>query len=91
MHQLVLSGKIPVKEGISKYRLLGENKIYIFDRVLEEEEIADGSEPDYRVVESEGERHQFILGGNPNALRSQIEYTEFELQQKIDELEAING
>lgn len=91
MHQLVLSGKIPVKDGIIKYKLLGENEIYIFDRVLEVGESADGVEPEYRVVVNEEERHQFRLKPNPSALFKTIGYTKLEVQQKIDELGVIDG
>jgi len=62
---------------------------YNFDRNMTEEESADGSFPDFWVVEAseETQRHQLKREINPTARIFKIGYSILDVQQIINELE----
>nr|BDD47146.1 hypothetical protein 20 [Saccharospirillaceae bacterium] len=79
-----------IERGLGFLKSVGDNtQHYVFDRALGESEEPDGDEPDYRVMTDDdtGERHQFVLTDNPNALIHKLGFSETEIQQLIDTVE----
>ena len=79
------------KRGISYLNALLNTKHYVFDRTLTADEAPDGSAPDYKVIDSQGdeqnERHQFLLQENDEAQLYKMELTKTEVQNWITEIE----
>jgi len=84
-------------EGLRKQwqGLLNGRKKYVFDRVLADGEAADGSEPDYLVLEREDEasgetsRVQHRLVDDDACRMAKLGYTAAEVTAMIDELDGL--
>jgi hypothetical protein len=75
--------------------LLNGRKVYVFDRELADGEEADGSEPDYRVLEREDEetgeivRVQYKLTDDDTCRMVKLGYTSADVTAMIDELDGL--
>ncbi len=94
IQKAVQKEEIPADEAVSRLQaLIDTQDKYVFDRLLSADEVADGPEPDYRVVEDErdgiSERVQFKRIGDTDCAMSRLGYTQAEVEAKITVLEAI--
>ena len=77
--------------GLAKLRGLKTSRHkYVFDRVLADGEDPDGTEPEYRVLDSQGEsqdeRHQFKRVDDPDGRIFRLGLSESEVDQWINQL-----
>jgi hypothetical protein len=80
-----------IDKGLAFLNELLNTKIYVFDKILSTDEDPTGSEPNYKVLEDQGdnndERHQFVFTENPNANIYKVGLTVAEVQDYISQIE----
>ena len=78
-------------QGIDFLNSLLNTRNYVFNRVLGESEGPDGPEPEYKVLDGQGEagdeKHQFVLVEDPNARLHKLDLTAVEVQDWINQIE----
>jgi len=79
------------KKGLVFLNGLLNTKVYQFDKTLTATEPATGPEPDYKVLENQGEnndeRHQFVFVEDPNAKIHKLGLTVAQVQDYITQVE----
>ena len=90
--QLAQEGKVDRTELRKKLEsILAAGQVYVFDKVLSSPDAADGTEPDYRILQVEKEDgtveyHQYKLSEDPGALYLRWGFTRDEFLSLIQNL-----
>lgn len=71
--------------------MLNTDKVYVFDKIVESPDVADGPEPDYKIMEQEKEDGtkeyvQFKLNEDPSAIFRQLGFVKDEIENLITQL-----
>ena len=87
LHALAMDGEVSKALVIDRWQgLIDTSRAYIFHKELAEGEAASGDEPQYRVMEEEGGRVEFLLAAAQNSRLAQLEWSEEEVLARITEL-----
>ena len=74
-------------KGLAFLNSLLNTKVYQFDKILVGAELPTGTEPDYKVLDGQGEnnneRHQFVLAEDVNAKIHKLGLSVIEVQNYI--------
>ena len=90
--ELAKQGKLDAGEIKKRLQaMLNTDKHYVFDKVLDNPDNADGSEPEYKVMEQEKkdgtkEYIQYRLEEDPGAIFRQLGFTKDEIENLIAQL-----
>lgn len=90
--ELAKQGKLDAGEIKKRLQaMLNTDKHYVFDKVLDNPDSADGPEPDFKVMEQEGnddtkEYVQYKLAKNPGAIFRQLGFAREEIESLISQL-----